>query len=573
MNRYELNDEQWGAVTSKSPCLVNASAGSGKTRCLIAKIRYLLDLGEPVQSICAVTFTNRAAKEMKERLKKYHPNATGMQISTIHSMCVRIIREFIHHTPLKSPFSIYDDGDQASVIKTILKARNLKLDPFEVLSEISRAKGEGRDVSLTLTEIYASYQEILIKNNACDFDDLLLYAAKCLEHQDCKDRFTNLWRNILVDEFQDTSTIQYKIMMSIYDPAKTKTMFVVGDYNQSLYSWRGAKPENLQKYIDENQASVCDLTYNYRSCPEVIHHANKFLQFGKKMIAKSETLGRISFSRFRSQEDESEQIAEALQKAGNYPESVILYRTNARSILFERALAKRRVPYKVVGDLPFYRRKVVKNMLAYLKAAANPSDMESTVRIVNVPKRGFGETRQEKLLKEGRGYLEQESAESFELRKFMSLLDRIKNVPPAVAIQRVIDETQYKRELDKISDHTMLESLINIAQEYKTTEELILASTFLEEDSNNGVKLMTAHASKGLEFDRVFVVGVEEGLWPHALAGDTREEERLYYVACTRARKFLNVSYSQSKMMRGSIVQTSPSYLFISSCPPKQPQL
>ena len=570
MSRYDLNDEQWAAVTSRSPTLVNASAGSGKTRCLVAKIRHLLDSSESYQSVLAVTFTNRAANEMKERLKKHYPAAAGWQISTIHSMCVRIIREFIHHTPLKSPFSIYDDGDQASVIKTILKARNMKNDPFEVLSEISRAKSEGRDVSVTIAEIYASYQEILVKNNACDFDDLLIYAAKCLEQSDCKNRFTNLWRNILVDEFQDTSTIQYKIIMSIYDPTKTRTMFVVGDYNQSLYSWRGAKPENLQRYIDENSATVCDLTYNYRSCPEVINHANKFLQFGKKMIAKSSTLGSISFSRFRSQEDESEQIADAVQRAGNYPESVILYRTNARSILFERALAKRRIPYKVVGDLPFYRRKVVKNMLAYLKAAANPADMESTVRIVNVPKRGFGETRQEKLLKEGRGYLEQESSESFELRKFLSLLERIKGVPPATAIKRVIDETQYMSELDKISDHTMLESLVNIAQGYSTTEELILASTFLEEDSNNGVKLMTAHASKGLEFDRVFVVGVEEGLWPHTLAGDTKEEERLFYVACTRARKFLNVSYSQSKMMRGNLVQISPSYLFINSCPPRQ---
>jgi DNA helicase II / ATP-dependent DNA helicase PcrA len=564
MTKYDLNDEQWLSITAKSPVMVNASAGAGKTRCLVSKIRYLIDAGVKPLNICTVTFTNKAAKEMKERLKN-HCDVAEMQVSTIHSMCVRIIRKYIHYTPLKLPFSIYDDGHQTSIIKTIMKARGIEGDPFEILSAISKAKSEQKEKDLEefTAEIYKTYQEILLKNNAADFDDLLIYALKCTDQPDCKNYYSNLWQHLLVDEFQDTSVVQYKILLNLFDLLKTRTLFVVGDRNQSIYGWRAARPENMKEFVEKYKPSICDLTYNYRSFPEIISHANNFLQFGKPMVSKSPGAGRVSYTQFFSLEDEASKIADAIKKMGNYPETAVLYRTNARSILFEKAFAIRGIPYKVTGDIPFYRRKIVKDLLSYCRAAENTSDIESLNRIVNVPKRGFGGVKQERLLKEGWSFL-QEMAETMPpIHALVGILNEIKGMSPRVAIQTVLDRTKYRSTLDKEKDYTMVDTFLEIADKFDTTEELVLASTFLEEDSGNGVKLMTAHASKGLEFDRVFVVGVEQGTWPHKYSLDIEEENRLFYVAVTRARKFLNISYSKSKTYRGQPIPMDPSELFL----------
>lgn len=920
-NDYGLNDEQWKAVNAPSPTICNASAGAGKTRCLVAKIGLILDSGASPESICAVTFTNKAAAEMKERLKTRH-NISGMQISTIHSMCVRIIRQFPKHTPLKVPFSIYDDNDQQTVVKTILKARKMDDSPWDALSAISRAKADGDMDRLDpdMQRVYRAYQDILIANNACDFDDLLIYAARCLKQPDCRGYFSTLWKHLLVDEFQDTSTVQYEIILSLYDVNRTRSMYCTGDLNQcviegtmigdtkaedisfidfipaargagrldnfsvadifkkqvvdkpvttikttsgkeltitdehvifagyicrkdydplyftylmfkeglgyrvgvtqikrgagrktneilgfkmrlnqehadcmwllgaystkaeakyyetlysikyciptwvfytregmdyddtyiqrlfkevdteagarkllkdlrlfftkphhvpkcmnikrrrnfnitlcandrnlirhryslsgsdpedenilkkhgfnarfaknnksrgyrvegavsqlgdayeicdniskimelniienahltstslpmipaahalkgmscfvvdpktwrvvedqivsvtkshytgnvydfnvnhvhnyaangiivhnSIYAFRAARPENMQDFITKFKPTICNLTYNYRSASAVIGHANKFLQFGPQMVAKAANTGTVGVSVFSNMEDEARLIAEAIEKLGNYPETAILYRTNARSALFERALAVKRIPYKVVGDLPFYKRRVVKDILSYCKAAANVSDMESLVRIVNNPKRGFGETKQERLLKEGRGYFDQAASELHEIGKLKNTLDKVRGMVPAEAIGTILAETGYRATIEKEYDASLIETLINVASGFTNLDELILSSTFLEEDSGKGVKLMSAHASKGLEFDRVFVVGVEDGVWPHKLSTDILEEERLYYVACTRARKFLNISYSKSKLMRGAPIPCFPSNLF-----------
>ena len=565
---YDLNDEQWAVVTCPSPVLIHAAAGSGKTRCLTSKIRHLIDTEAATpQSILAITFTNKAAKEMRERLKAHCPAVAEMQISTIHSMCVRIIRTFIRHTPLKNPFSIFDDSDQMAVIKTVMKARKMDGDPWEALAAISRAKGEQVTDALKddLKEVYEAYQAILLKNNACDFDDLLTYALACVEHEDCRKHYTGIWRHILVDEFQDTSTVHYNIVTSLYDPSVTKTMFVVGDENQSIYGWRQARPENVQKFIDTYKANVRNLTYNYRSASGIIGFANGFLQFGEAMVAKSVTTGSVSVSQFYSHEDEAAQIADILSRSANLEQVAILYRVNARSLMFERAFAARRIPYKVVGDIPFYRRKVVKDLLAYCKAAANPADLQSLCRAVNVPKRGFGEVRQERLMREGRGFLESEAEKDLKLKHFLDTLDTIRGRRPADAIQAVVDKTGYGSTLEKESDLSMLETFLEIASSFPTVEELVLASTFLEEDSGKGVRLMTVHAAKGLEFDSVFVVGVEEGLWPHKMSTDDAEERRLYFVAVSRAKLYLNVSYSKSRLLRGQPIVVQPSPLFIDS--------
>ena len=321
--KYGLNDEQWRAVSDPSPALfVNASAGAGKTRCLIARVQYLLDSGVPPEQILAITFTNRAADEMRTRLKS-HIDISRMQISTIHSLCVRIIRTFVRFTYLKLPFTIYDDGDQLSIIKTIVKSRELAGDPYEYLNAISKSKAEDlppEDPDYLL--VYTQYQEILKKNNGCDFDDLLVLARDLLKNnQICRDHFRNVWKHILVDEVQDTSRIQYEIITLLYDKG---TLFLVGDLSQSVYGWRSARPENVNDFIKNYNASVHLLTYNYRSCPDIIAHANKFQQYGKPMQAKTATQGRVSFSEFNSQEDEAEKIAQALLKMGNgYQETKI----------------------------------------------------------------------------------------------------------------------------------------------------------------------------------------------------------------------------------------------------------
>lgn len=560
-----LDPQQTQAVLAKSPVLVNASAGSGKTRCLIAKIIGLLEKGTDPKNILAVTFTNKAANEMKERLKKQSLSIKGMQISTIHSLCVKIIRSFTQYTVLNYPFSIYDESDQLSIIKTIVKSKNLPGDPKEYISVISKAKSKQQEAFLKddFELVYKTYSDIMLKNNACDFDDLLIYAIDCLKNDDCQKFFHNLWHHILVDEFQDTSIIQYKIVEYLYNRDKTKTLFIVGDLNQSVYSWRLANPENIDNFKKKYNPSICNLTYNYRCSSNIIKHANNFLQFGKPMTAKSSFEGKVSITQFSSQEDEAEKIASAISKMNDFENTAILFRVNTRTLLFERVFSQRRIPYKIVGALPFYRRKIVKDLISFLKAAKNRSDIESLVRIINVPKRGFGERKKERLLHKGWPYLSDISKEMPLIASFIDLLDRIKTMKPLNAINEILNHTSYRALLNKDKDKILLDSFLDVVAGFNTIEELILASTFIEEDSGYGVKLMTAHASKGLEFDRVFVVGVENGLWPHKFSENKEEEERLFYVAITRAKRYLNISYSKSRIYRGSQIEVTPSNLFI----------
>lgn len=358
--KYGLNEEQWEAVTSPSPTIVRAAAGSGKTRCLIAKICHLIDSNATPESICAITFTNKAANEMKSRMKKIYKDLKGMQISTIHSMCVKIISKFIEYTPLKVPFTIYDDSEQLSIIKVILKSKNYTEDPYDILGFISKIKcemavGELEEKTRNTYELiepaYKRYQEVLVKNNACDFDDLMIYAYNCLKQNPCKEYFSDLWKHLLVDEFQDTSTLQYEIIKKIYNPKGT--LFAVGDEEQSIYGWRGAHPENIQDFITNYNPKVKYLTFNYRSCPEIVNQANNFIKLGKPMVAKSTNKGKVSVTEFQSHEDEAEKIATALLQMKGYEETAILYRMNARSLQFEKFFTKYRIPYKVVGDLPF----------------------------------------------------------------------------------------------------------------------------------------------------------------------------------------------------------------------------
>jgi DNA helicase-2/ATP-dependent DNA helicase PcrA len=499
---------------------------------LISKIRYLIDSGGATpESICALTFTNKAANEMKERLKKYM-DVSRMQISTIHSLSVRIIKAFIHSTYLKSPFTIYDDSDQLSIVKTIMKSRELPGDPYEYLSMISRHKSEDkRPEDPTYLTIFDQYHEILKQNNSCDFDDLLIFARNCLRNEQCQNYFSSKWQHILVDECQDTSKIQFEIITFLYTK-RVKTMFIVGDEAQSIYNWRGAYPQNIENFVKNYNAHTCQLTYNYRSCPEIISIANNFQQFGKPMKPKSGVLGKVSLTEFDNQQQEAESIAQAILKIGNnFNEIAVIYRINTRSLLFEQTFSRYRIPYKVVNELGFFQRRVCKDLLSALKAANNEDDRESLCRVINNPKRGFGEAKKEQLLMRGREYAEEIAGDMPQIRSFLDLLTDLKGAPPAHAMEEYINKTGYMGTIEKDSDRFMIESLRDAVMKYDTVEELILASTFLERDAKDGVNLITAHGSKGLEFDRVFVVGLENELWPHKNSLDVAEEERLFFVA------------------------------------------
>jgi len=582
-----LDAEQTKAVYAPSgrPTIVNASAGSGKTRCLIAKILLLLEQGVDPKNICAITFTNKAANEMKKRLETLCSSIKNMQVSTIHSLCVQIINLFIHHTYLNPPFSIYDENHQLSVIRTIVKSREFPGEPKIYTSAISNIKSSGKgDLESPkglqkafrksrfvkdLDEqhfifMYKAYLEILFKNNACDFDDLLTYAHDCLKHEDCSDYYSKLWPHLLVDEFQDTSLIQYNIINKLHTK-NSKTLFVVADFNQAIYSWRGANPENINDFIDKHDPSICNLIYNYRSSPEIIKHANQFLQYGEPMVAKNNIKGKVSFTKFSSQEEEAEKIAMTVMRNGDYENTAILFRVNTRSLFFERAFAKHHIPYKVVGALPYYRRRVSRDLLSYLKASANRSDLESLTRIVNTPPRGFGPKKKERLLREGWPYLEEMALGMPLIQGLINLLNKIRGMHPSDAINLILFKTDYRLSIKKDSDRQMLASFTDVISGFETIEELILASNFIEEDTGHGVKLLTAHASKGLEFNLVLIVGVEEGIWPHSFAEDIDEEKRLFYVACTRAMKHLNISYSMTRVYQKMVKDSKPSVLLLES--------
>jgi DNA helicase-2/ATP-dependent DNA helicase PcrA len=283
---------------------------------------------------------------------------------------------------------------------------------------------------------------------------------------------------------------------------------------------------------------------------------------GKPMRPKSCTQGKVSVTEFESYEDEAEKIALALLKMGKYDDTAIIYRVNTRSLLFEQAFTRYRIPYRLINETSFFKRKVTRDLLSALKASHNPQDIESLVRIINTPRRGFGPAKKEQLLLQGRTFIDEIISEMPLIKEFMIVLDTMKGMSPSSALDFYLSRTKYHETLTKDSDHYMVSALLDLVVKYDSVNELILASSFLEGDSSKGVNLITAHSSKGLEFDRVFVVGVERGLWPHKNSESIKEEERLFYVACTRAKRYLNVSYAKSRIFKGNFLPVTPSNLF-----------
>lgn len=619
-----LNESQRDAVTIiNGPVQVIAGAGSGKTRVLTARIAYLIENGVNPREILALTFTNKAAREMKERIAVYVGEHVAEKIwaGTFHSIFARILRIDGEVLGYNRNFSIYDSDDSASLIKEIL--RDMKLNTQEypassIHSYISRGKNELLDpdqmsdiadntYKRTVAKIFSEYQHRLKKNNAMDFDDLLLNTLTLLtEHKNLLEKYQNHFRYILVDEFQDTNRPQYLIVWNL---AKAHSnLFVVGDDAQSIYRWRGAEIKNILNFAkDFPMTKLVRLEQNYRSTSTILDAAHSVIlnnphQIPKKLWTENEPGEKIDV--IASDDDASEgdrlaiQIINFLEKNFDYKQIAILYRTNAQSLLLERALRLRNIPYQVYGGMSFYQRKEIKDVVAYLRLLINPDDSVSLLRIVNEPPRGLGKTSMEHIITYSRlrdislydAFLEAGQNGELQARarkaatEFAELIrnyrDALTTDPLDVVVKDYIFETgllnMYK-ELDTEESNDrwnniqqLLNDIIRFAKDnpgFTLSDYLqqvsLLTDFDTKEMTDNRVTLMTLHTAKGLEFPVVMISGMEKGLFPilrnHLSKEEEEEERRLFYVGITRAKKKLLLSYAKRRSRFGEYQSQSPS--------------
>ena len=615
-----LNDEQARAVThGDGPLLILAGAGSGKTKTLTHRIAYLIgELKVFPSRILAVTFTNKAAKEMRQRLAQLlNEDADNRQfmpwMGTFHSICVRILRIDGAHIGLDRRFLIYDTDDQASLMKQIMKARGLTdkdIKPRAVLSVISNAKNEMRgaeDFSMSargprehkIAELFFAYEKALKEAAALDFDDLLTKTVELLQNSpEIRQKWQRQFEYILIDEYQDTNTVQYALIKLLVN--ERRNLCVVGDDAQSIYSFRGADYTNILNFErDFPGTTVVKLEQNYRSTGAILDLANSLIQYNIHRTDKNLWTANgdgidPKLWQLYSESEEALAIANEIQaqiaNGRQYDDGAVLYRTNAQSYAIERALRQSYIPYKIVGGLRFLDRAVVKDVLAYLRLLYQPSDRVSFLRIVNVPKRGIGTVSVAKFLDWNdavrrdivSGLLAVEEADNLtarakrpllELGKILEELQQEIDGSPAELIEKIIKRTGYG---DFINDGTPQaeERMENIGVLLAEAKAYVDVPAFLEEmalmssvdtAAEQQVTLMTLHAAKGLEFPVVFLAGLEEGILPHARvfdsgkADDIEEERRLCYVGVTRAREELFISCASSRTQFGQIGYNMPS--------------
>ena len=629
LNREELlaglNEAQREAVTTTSgPLLILAGAGSGKTRVITHRIAYLMAMGEEPGSILALTFTNKAAQEMRERVM--HLLGQGWRrapfLSTFHSFGLWVLRRFAHHMDYSLDFNVYDDSDQLVVVRDILKELNVddkRFTPRGVLAAMSRARvaqgdpdelaAEG-DWERVVAQVYQQYREFLRLHNAVDFDDLILLPLKLLEEDELVRNFLQKrFCYIMVDEYQDTNTPQYRIVRIMAE--KHRNLCVVGDDDQAIYSWRGADVRNIFLFErDFPEAKVVRLEENYRSTQtilEVAWHVVKENTLRKeKRLYTSKPKGEpVVLYVARDERDEANYVASKIQELSRerpLSHFAVFYRTNAQSRPLEEALASRGIPYLVVGGLRFYDRREVKDVVAYLRLVENPDDVLAFRRVVNVPRRGIGDKTVERVLEfcrrggfplgEGlKAALEGEVLSSLlraRLLSFVSLMDELRDVaqdmPLSAFIDYLLDKTGYRRALeeeDTVEAQGRLENLrelINVAVEYDDVDDGLrefidrasLATPQDEGGQGDMVTLMTLHSAKGLEFPVVFMVGMEEGFLPHILSMDSltslEEERRLCYVGITRAMELLFLIRAKTRLYYGRKRAFAPSR-FLNSIP------
>ena len=634
-----LNNAQYEAVTTlQGPLMVLAGAGSGKTRVLTMRIAHLITNGADPFNILALTFTNKAAQEMKERIAKVVGNsdAKSLWMGTFHSVFARILRSEAHYLGFPSNFTIYDTQDSLNVLKKVLKEMNIDSElykPKKVQGRISQYKNnlitvkayynnpelmeaDERANMKLMGQIYQKYVETCFKNGAMDFDDLLLRTNELLTRfPEILAKYQDRFRYILVDEYQDTNHSQYLIVKAL--ASKFENICVVGDDAQSIYSFRGANIQNILNFKkDYPDAKIVSLEQNYRSTQNIVNAANDLIskninQFEKNVFSDNEIGEKIKVYRSLSDADEANFVAGNIWEQHNFNQKkfndfAILYRTNSQTRAFEDALRRKNIPYRVYGGLSFYQRKEIKDLLAYLRLLVNENDSEALLRIINYPMRGIGETTQNKLIvyadSIGQSIANVLDALPFhapnlglnnsaltKLNDFWQMMKAFQVMLKTENVYQVAMEVAKKSGLIKslkedqtpegISRVENIQELMNSMQGFIDEQQQLedgdpSLSNFLEnialsadtqenDEEGDKVSLMTVHLSKGLEFPIVYIVGLEEGLFPSFMSSNSREEleeeRRLFYVALTRAEKQAFFSYAVSRFQWGKITDSEPS--------------
>jgi DNA helicase-2/ATP-dependent DNA helicase PcrA len=626
----QLNPRQQEAVLyGDGPLLVFAGAGSGKTRVLTYRVARLIQEGVDPYNIIAITFTNKAAKEMRERISRITPLGDQVWVSTFHAACTRILRRDIHILGYKPGFSIYDAQDSERLIKQCIKEENLDdrhYPPAGITNTISAQKNQligpneyansvGSDFRLgNVANVYARYQQELFENNALDFDDIIMLTVKILtENEDIRNRYQYRFRYVLVDEYQDTNHAQYTLVSLL--AGFYKNLCVVGDDDQSIYGWRGADIENILRFTtDYPGAKTILLEQNYRSTQTILDAANLVISGNQHRAPKSLWTDNqqgipIRVYAARDERDEGLFVAQTIRYAQNrdalYNDFAVLYRGNAQSRAIEEQLILAGIPYRLFGGVRFYERMEVKDILAYLKAINNPSDDLACRRIINVPRRGIGDTTITRIanhaaergvpfstaLAEEISGINKKTREK--LSEFSLLLNEwikiAETTPPFDLLRQILTDTEYLESLNDGSPEAQtridnVQELLTKAREFESQTQDTSLTNFLNEvglvaDIDNyqegaqAVSLMTLHSAKGLEFNRVFIVGMEEYTFPSTrsvLSESTREieeERRLCYVGFTRARQRLYLSHAATRMRNGQRMLCATSR-FMKEIPP-----
>ena len=625
MNLDILNDNQREAVIAPDkPILVLAGAGSGKTRVLTYRIGHLISNGAEPSRILAVTFTNKAAGEMKQRLHELvGSSANKIWSGTFHGICLRFLRKYATYLGYKPNFTIYDDTDSKKIIKDIIKDRESEINFKVVYATISSLKSKLVSVQVAsqtaqrqhekeIAQIYSIYMDKLMENNAMDFDDLINNVVHLLRnHPEMESKIVDRFDYVLIDEYQDTNPAQYAFLNLMC--RKSRNVFTVGDDFQSIYKFRGADISNILNFErDYPEAIIIKLEQNYRSTKKIVAAGNEIIKYNesqkkKDLWTENNTGSDIMVRRCFNENVEGEWIANKIHNLKKYDVDLskiaILYRANYQSRAVERALLEAGIPYEIIGGIAFFERKEIKDLMAYLKIVANNNDSISLERIINVPKRGLGNATLNKI----RDYasennisffdalatvkkIEKIGKKSFLIKDFHEIISSVgdNNSKVSSTLKEIIARTEYLEYLESAfpeefeDRYDNVKELLNIAWKYDIeNEEDRSVPNFLQEislqsdidgmkDTDKTVKLMTVHSSKGLEFNTVFLCGFEEGIFPHQRSideGDLEEERRLCYVAITRAEENLYISHAETRQMFGQDIEEGYPSRFLKEIP------
>jgi len=632
----QLTPSQRKAVSHKEgPLLVVAGPGSGKTRVITYRIAALIDSGIKPYNICAITFTNKAAEEMRQRAIALGASG-GAHISTFHSLCVRILRRYADKADIKPSFSVYDESDQSKCIKQAVKECELdatNFPPGRILEHISKLKNNLTDVDAfkaqaegflaeTVGKIYAHYERILAERNALDFDDLLMKTAFLLEGRpEVCDELAERFKFLLIDEYQDTNHAQYRIAKAL--ASRHNNICATGDPDQSIYRWRGADIRNILAFEkDWPNATIVKLEENFRSTPNILELADNLIAFNqnrkeKKLIPTRPRAQDVCVTAFEDEHEEAlvvaRQIKSLAEQGASLKDIAIFYRVNAMSRVIEESLFQNKIPYQIVRGVEFYNRKEIRDLLAYLKVIANPDDEIALLRIINTPARGIGKTTVDRVrlyaaqnkisLLEGLKNAEHiealPKAAQAKVTAFVDMLERLRkkvagkvaSLAESVFVESGLEESLRAAGPDGENAIENVNELISAAAQYDQQAQepslidyLQQISLFSDVDSYDTsvdrVALMTLHAAKGLEFENVFIIGLEDGLLPHERSKnsttggqeDLEEERRLFFVGITRAKLGLHISHARYRTVRGQMLRTIPSqFLSESGCDYAEP--